>query len=159
MDTAEMDLTVSTCFPLNPITHIRCGFYTGNTETTRETTKALIKEGLKLISAILKPQAYGQDVCVGLEQHTHTYFKPCGYELYVSGCRGHELELFECWRNIVGESLKMTEHQGDECFMAHNGELKLPPHTLASMDLRDWELFCLEIQRRIWSARHTPLTL
>lgn len=25
--------------------------------------------------------------------------------------------------------------------MAHNGELKLPPHTLASVDLRDWERF------------------
>lgn len=27
--------------------------------------------------------------------------------------------------------------------MAHNGELKLPPHTLASTDLKDLGLFCL----------------
>lgn len=84
MDTAETDLTVSICFPLNPITHIRCGFYTGNTKTTHETTKALIKEGLKLIS--VNHKTYHQDVCVcariGLEQflflsllltHTHIY--------------------------------------------------------------------------------------
>lgn len=72
------------------------------------------------------------------------------YELYVSERRGHELERFECWRNTVGESQKKTtEHQGDECFMAHNGKLKLPPHTLASVDLRDFELFCPEIQSRV----------
>lgn len=63
------------------------------------------------------------------------------YELYVGGCRGRKLELFECWRNTVEESQKTAEHQGDECFMARNGELKLPPHTLASMDLRDWVCF------------------